>query len=67
MSAIKWALVCGVMNAAGMMTVFILAALSDLSESSALLIGALCVVASLYPFEMAVRAYEREGNNENHR
>lgn len=60
MTALKWAVVCGMLNAAGVAVVALAALLTDLSGPVSLLIGALFVAASAVPFGRAQKAYAAE-------
>ena len=63
MKAINWVLVCGALNAAAVVVVALLAAMTDLSQSVSMLFGALIVVASVVPFSKAQQAYATEENH----
>ncbi|MHB1370867.1 MAG: hypothetical protein ACYCW7_11770 [Pseudomonadaceae bacterium] len=56
MTALKWTLVCGALNATAVVVVALLASLTDLSESVSLAVGASFVVASVFPFTKAQKA-----------
>ncbi len=60
MTTLKWAIVCGILNATAVVVMALLALLTDLPESVSLFIGALFVMASVFPFGKAQKAYAAE-------